>query len=463
MPPHDKVDGAAIPQTGVGRRTASLRRMTALLKSHALMAYAARAVAMAASFGLSIAVARTMSTGNAGRFFAVLALVNGAATIGRFGLDNLALREVSVGNVGGARALRLTLLPSSAFSALSAVVAALLSTIFIGPLTVEQRTVVLVAAALTVPASALAVLSGAIHRAQGRIGTGTFAELGSTPILAIAGLLALFWPHHLLDVPQAWSIYCISAWLTAIWSMAALHRAHEPQMANGAEQAGGQPSLGQRAFLRHNWRSLVSFMATSLSFYLLTWAPVLILGAFGSADQTAYYNVAARVAAFVGIVPSIQASYLSPVFARLYATRQLSELGRLASAASLKAGLVGLVVILPILIAPDAVLGIFGGRYLDARSSLYALSAAALIQVLLGPLIPLMMTCHLEAPASYLTTLTVVLTFGIGALVSRHGAGALALVTASLNVTYSVACLILLMRLGIKTSVLVPLKGHRDV
>jgi len=203
-------------------------------------------------------------------------------------------------------------------------------------------------------------------------------------------------------------------------------------------------------------------MTTSLSFYLLTWAPVLILGAFGSADQTAYYNVAARVAAFVGMVPSIQASYLSPMFARLYATGQLEELGRLAASASLKAGAVGAAIILPILIAPEAVLGVFGGRYLDARGSLYVLAIAALIQVVLGPLVPLMMTCRLETSASYLTTLTVVLTFGIGALLSSHGASAMAVLTASLNVAYAIVSFILLRRLGIKTSFLLPMKGRRD-
>jgi len=436
--------------------------MTALFKSQALMAYAARAVAMAASFGLSIAVARTMSTENAGRFFAILALVNGAATVGRFGLDNLALREVAVGNFSGARALRLTILPSASFSALSAVGVALLSTFFLGPLTDGQRIAILVTAALTVPASALAVLSGAIHRAQGRVGTGTMAELGSTPILVIAGLVALFWPNHLLSIPHAWTIYCIGAWLTAAWSLVALHRAQEPEPTRGQGYSSHHATETQVAFLRNNRRSLTSFMTTSLSFYLLTWAPVLILGAFGSADQTAYYNVAARVAAFVGIVPSIQASYLSPVFARLYATGQLEELGRLAASASLKAGAVGAAIILPILIAPEAVLGVFGGRYLDARGSLYVLAIAALIQVVLGPLVPLMMTCRLETSASYLTTLTVVLTFGIGALLSSHGASAMAVLTASLNVAYAIVSFILLRGLGIKTSFLLPMKGRRD-
>ena len=436
--------------------------MTALFKSQALMAYAARAVAMAASLGLSIAVARTMSTENAGRFFAILALVNGAATVGRFGLDNLALREVSVGNVNGARALRLTLLPSASFSALSAVGVALLSTIFLGPLTDGQRIATFVAAALTVPASAFAVLSGAIHRAQGRIGTGTMAELGSTPILVIAGVVALFWSNNLLSIPEAWTIYCIGAWLTAAWSLAALHRAQGSETNRDQGSSIPRGTTTQLAFLRHNWRSLVSFMTTSLSFYLLTWAPVLILGAFGSADQTAYYNVAARVAAFVSIVPSIQASYLSPIFARLYATHQLDELGRIASSASLKAGVVATAVILPILFAPEAVLSVFGGSYGTARSALLVLSIAAVAQVLVGPLTPLMMTCRLEAPASYLTTMAVVLSFGVGALLSSRGASAIALVTASLNVAYSIACSILLRRRGIKTSFLLPLKGRSD-
>jgi O-antigen/teichoic acid export membrane protein len=436
---------------------------SALFKSQALVAYVARAVAMAASFGLSIAVARTMSIENAGRFFAVLALVNGAATVGRFGLDNLALREVSVGNVNGARALRFTVLPAAVFSALSSAGVALLGTLFLGPLTGGQRTAILVVAALTVPASALAVLSGAIHRAQGRVGTGTMAELGSTPILVIAGLVALFWRNNLLSIPEAWIIYCIGAWLTAAWSLTALYRAHASEKTRDrGSKTDPAPRQAQLAFLRQNGRSLVSFMTTSLSFYLLTWAPVLILGAFGLADQTAYYNVAARVAAFVSIVPSIQASYLSPVFARLYASRQLDELGRIASSASLKAGLVGAAVILPILFAPRAVLGIFGGSYIDARTALYVLSIAALAQVLFGPLTPLMMTCRLEAPASYLTALAVALSFGVGALVSSHGATAIALVTASLSIAYSVACFILLRRRGIKTSFLLPLKGHGD-
>lgn len=436
--------------------------MTALLKSPALAAYTARAVSMAASFGLSIAVARTMSTENAGRFFAIVALVNGAATVGRFGLDNLALREVSVGNVKGAQALRLAMFPSAVLSAVAAVGVALLSTIFLGPLTDGQRIETLVAAALTVPAAAFAVLNGSILRAQGRIGTGALAELGSTPILVIAGLLACFWPNKLLGLPQAWGIYCLAAWLTAAWSFIALRAANAFEASPDHRDSRADATETQLSFLSHNWRSLMSFMVTSLSFYLLTWAPVLVLGAFGSADQTAYFNVGARVAAFVIIVPAIQASYLSPVFARLYATREIEELGRIASRASLTGGVVGAVIILPVLLAPSAVLSVFGGGYTNASGPLLVLSIAAVVQVVLGPLTPLMMTCRLEKPASYLTTVAVVFSFGMGALVSSHGASAMAILTGTLSVVYSLICFILLRRRGIKTSFLLPLKGVGD-
>lgn len=204
-------------------------------------------------------------------------------------------------------------------------------------------------------------------------------------------------------------------------------------------------------------------MATSLSFYLLAWSPVLVLGAFGTAEQTAYYSVAARVAAFVSVVPSIQSSYLSPGFAKLFGARRIAALGNMAANASAWASGVGALVVLPVLLAPELVLKLFGDGYVGAKPALTILSLTALIQVLIGPVTPLMMTCRLEVYASYLTTLAVVLSFGLGSLASGFGAGVLASAMAVLGIGYSIAGMVILRRRGIRTSFFLPLKGEQRV
>ncbi len=410
------------------RRVVGSRISGILLVSRTVIA---RAVSIAAAAALSVVVARVLGPSQAGVFFVLLATLTGAATLGRFGTDNMALKWVATSSqLAGSRTTGLLWI-CTAFSTLTAVPLFWLVRWMIGshvaPASLSGTA--LVAAASIVPA-ALSVAAGAVLRGAGKVASGTIAELGSTPAIATLALLGYTVFAH-AGLPQVVLAYALGNLLTAAWSLPLAAK----QLTRDASLSRSHPALD---VARGHGRQLSSMMGTSLMFYLLTWSPVLILGAVAPSAEVAYFNVAARLAAFITLIPSIQAAYLTPRFALLHYRGDLEDLNQLVQMSTRRAVLVGGGLAAPILLFPTQALLLFGSDYAPAEGALRVLTLAAVIVVSLGPVNGLLLTCGFEHFASLLNGIS--LTFAVVVMLmvaSNGGAQGVAFVSGGVAMGYA--------------------------
>lgn len=426
----------------------------------------ARAAAMAASLALTVVVARQLDPVAAGAFFVANALVQTAATAGRFGTDNLALKiaagdPVAAGNhVPGL--IRLALLTSTAAGLLLAVVLAVLP--WHGQVPISQVSVVLLGVA--VPAAAASVLSGAVLRGLGHLISGIGYELGVAPAVCCAILLTRHAAGHPATLGGTIVVFAASQLLTALMALwacrarlsAVLTGSAEPGRPVDVRQAdrpvdvsepgrpvgrssGPTPSvpLGVRQVYHEHVRALASMMLTSLLFYLLTWAPVIVLGLVGDPEQAAYYNLAARVSAFITIVPALQVALLTPAFAAHHRHRRIGEITALARRSTRLALVPAVPLAAACTVAPVLVLRVFAGGYQPAAPALVISALGSLLVVAVGPVNAVLLTCGQEEWAGRVNAVLLTVAVMVMLLVApRWGATGVAVVLWGCLLGYSI-------------------------
>ncbi|GAB3800084.1 hypothetical protein GCM10028798_14060 [Humibacter antri] len=430
----------------------SLKRSALASRLGALRAISARVGSLLASFLLTITVARLLDPTGSGVFFLILTSLAVLATFGRLGTDNLALKLTS----GGGAAVRREVLRLFGICIAGGLAAFVISLLVVAVFRLSfpslPFSIALIAASASIP-QALAVLSGAILRGLGRLGAGTMAELGSIPILTLVIVLTTA-AAGTATLTAAVAALTAASWMTAAWSvpaaLGALRRTADRQ-GTVERTAGALPR-----FLRRNALSLFSMMGTSLLFYVLTWAPQYVLSATSGTSSVALYTVAARLAAFISLWPSIQVSYLAPAFARLYHHAEIESLSDLCNRAARQASAVSLLPVLVLTIGADPVLTIlYGARYASAALPLILLAAAGFLVIPFGQVNQLMLLCGLEGRALSLNgvvllawaTLGVLIGYGLG----LTGVCAFALIS---SVAYSALSALLLRKVrGIRSFV----------
>lgn len=374
-----------------------------------------RAASIAASFLLTVLVARLLSIEDAGAFFLIFTSLTIAATFARFGTDNLALKQCGGDTENLQSELRHSatlVLGAGILSALALWgIAGLVGSAELG---VEEPAALLVASAV-IPLS-LGVLGGAILRGRGYLGLGVFAEVGSVPSLTAAALLG-FGFFGTLNLGIALSTYALAAWATLLWVVPAAVRSLIADAPSGERG----PTIGLIQYLRQRISTLSAMMGSSFLFYVLTWMPVFALTFTSSLAEVSYYNVAARLANLVALVPILQIGYLAPSFARLFQMSDISALNALASRSAKQASIV---LVLPILVlvggAHWVVTFLYGPEYAPAATPLAVLSASAFVVVVVGQVNQLMLVCDLERFALVLNVGLVLLWSTAGLLVASN-------------------------------------------
>jgi O-antigen/teichoic acid export membrane protein len=406
--------------------------------------FVARGISIAGSFAFAALVARQLGPHAAGTFFVLFAIFVGGATLGRFGTDNMAIKRMGTRSAENRRLGRRLLQMSAACSLFAAALVTAVSYVLLssGLSGAERVAAAIIFGAAVIPA-AVSVTASAILRAHGRVALGTLAELGSTPLIATVALLV--WSatsgSGLFSTVVAFGLANVATSIWACWVTAADLRV----VGTASEVAA--PVHDEPLDVR----GMASMMVTSLLFYLLTWAPVLALGLLGSRADAAYFNAAARLAAIVTLLPSIQVTYLAPRFAEHYRRGETGLLNALAQTTTRRATALGAVLGAVLVAFPAQALGIYGGEYAPATSSLVALTVAAVVVVALGPVNALMLIAGLEHWASVLNVATLagamLALVIVGPLAGAFGAS---LVMAVVTIAYSVtACVLLRVRVNI--------------
>ncbi|MDQ0374227.1 lipopolysaccharide biosynthesis protein [Cellulomonas humilata] len=404
--------------------------------SPTVRALLARAASIVASFALTIAVARNLTVPAAGSFFVVYTVGAVAATLGRFGVDNLAIKLL-----GGTGPVRGELRQGWKVVTIAGLAAGLLLGVALEFLDVDGLDgTAVVWAAVAVPPQALAVVAGSILRGQGRMVSGVLAELGSVPILSTVLVVAATAGPG-LTLTRAIVAFAVAALITATWSVALAVRSTR-------ERPNGPAGDGLREFVRRRGATLSSMMGTSLVFYAVAWAPVLVLTVAGRPDSVAWVSVATRLANFVTLVPAIQVSYLTPRFSELYHSGRLDDLNHLTRRSTAQAlALVVLPSLVLIVAAAPLISLLYGPGFEPAADMLRILAVGALVVVALGQVNPLMLLCDLEHRALVLSMAIASVWLTLGLWLALHS-GALATVAlaAVLGAVYSLAAAVILQR-----------------
>lgn len=355
---------------------------------------------MAGTFIQVVVISRALRLEDAGTVFLLFTLMNLAATMGRFGTDNLVLRRIAGGHPGHAREarwLQATCLMASSLS--GALMSGLLwsgalqfPAAAIGP--IEAMIV-----GLMTVFYALGVFSGAVLRGSGRLVAGIMAELGVAPWLTVVFVVILSVTGKATLVTVLFSLLTAGA-LAATWSLWAA-------WAKIPRQGPLEWDEGV-VFVREHLSSLMRLMGTSVLFLALVWIPQLGLGLIGTASQVAQYTAASRIASFIAIFPGIQTSYLGPKFAALAYAGKLAELSRSCGGAAVTSMLVAVPLLVTVSAAPNSILNLFGSGYAESAAPVLILSIGAYLTLALGQVNTVMVTANLERAALRLNLMLLV-------------------------------------------------------
>lgn len=420
--------------------------------SGAVRTIGARGGSILATFLLSAGAARFLGPELAGAFFLIYAIVALFATAGRLGADNLALRLMG----GDSRNPRTDIVRLLGLASVGGTAAFIVGAIMIH-LVVGDRIGLGMAiiVATCILAQAMAVVAGTVMRGMGMLASGVFAELGSLPavatvIIVSVGLVA---PEN-VTLSTALVAMTIAAWATMAWSVPlALGMARTKLR----DQEEAPSRVGQ--FLRIHRKRLASMMGTSVLAYGMVWAPVFVLSLGDDLTQVSYYSVAIRLANIVGLLPTIQISYLAPEFARRFYANNLAGLNALAGRSAFQVGAITAapLVILVAFAAPIMTL-VFGAEFAPAAPIMVILSVGVFLVMLLGQVNQLMLLCGLEGTALVLSFSGLAIWATIGTwLTMQTGAVGTAWLGAAVSVSYAATAAFALKRKrGIESYVRIP-------
>lgn len=346
---------------------------------------------------LAILVARYLGADQAGHFYTALPIVMMAAYLARLGLDQLAMREVAAARAIG-EPIRQFVVSIAGLILMTAFICALLVALAGQPLAYYYLQPDL---AWMLPVLALAVLSIALFNLAGQALRGAHAIWLSSFVLfsghnlfnlMILAVLAFGLTHLLPPLQGVVAAYVLGAILTAVLGL---------YWANRASVADGEPKD------RQDWGGLIRAGQPLLLYGLGTmsfqWTDTLVLAAVRPSHDVAVYNSAMKVAQSVGFVLLAVVSAAGPRFAALYRAQRMEELQRAYTRATLLTFAMALPIVLLLVLAGEAVMGLFGDDFRSGSLPLVILAVGQLFAALAGPVGQLLIAAKLEIRLRNLT------------------------------------------------------------
>ncbi len=160
-----------------------------------------------------------------------------------------------------------------------------------------------------------------------------------------------------------------------------LHRKVTRLPAQGAEEHTKGHTIGFREIMRVAWPLTV----TNLTLFVLTQAPLWILGAFRPPEEVAIYGAASRAVMLVAMPLSVANSVLPPLIAEMYPQGRTRELERTLRTTATVAGIPAFLALAAFVLFGGPILGLmFGDYYREGALILALLSIAQLVNVWTG-------------------------------------------------------------------------------
>ncbi|MGB5951812.1 MAG: hypothetical protein WBG57_04755 [Ornithinimicrobium sp.] len=200
-----------------------------------------------------------------------------------------------------------------------------------------------------------------------------------------------------------------------------------------------------RVLWSRDWRFFVLSTASAASQYVEVW----LAGALLIAADSSYFSASHRLASLLVVPLASLQVVTSPVISRLWNRRELVNLQSLARTAASAATVVTLLLTIPILVAPDQVMGlIFGSAFAQAGIVLLAVSVGMLGNVVSGLCgAVLSMTGH-EGASAAVTVASFVLRVSLGLWAgSQYGLIGLAISFSAITVMHNLTLALMAVRL----------------
>ena len=224
-------------------------------------------------------------------------------------------------------------------------------------------------------ASSRSRLFAASLQAMKRPAAANFPQSVLLPLLAMTGLMLVYWLGLPVGAVEMACIYVAVSYLVYFW-IAKLHGRANPV---ASEEAG--------AFREsEHWRRFSNQMfLLGLTGLVLSRFDLLLLGVYLSAEEVGVYNVCARLAEVCSFALVVSNTWVGPMISRHYHQQEHAKLqhlltysGRLVAALTSVAAL-GVVLLGPLL------LGWYGPNFQDGYVALIVLSVGQMLNALFGP------------------------------------------------------------------------------
>lgn len=356
--------------------------------SGALLAFLMRGAGAGLAFAFNVVLARLLGAEGAGLYFLALSATTIGAVVARMGLDNTLLRFIASsasqgdwGRVKGVHALgmKVALFASVLVSAATFVLAPLVSANVFGK---PALTEVIRWMSLGVISFSFMMLLAESLKGLKRIRN---SMLVSGVIYPLVGLL-LIWPMvRLFGLVGASVTYVLATGLAALAGWVFWRNALRPH--------GGVLTPFPSDELFSSSRPL--WLMALINQAVLPWAPLLLLGVWGTTEESGIFGAATRVAMLVTFFLVSVNTILAPKFAELYARGDIATLGQLASRFALIITVLASPLLFLLVFKGDWVMGLFGEGFERGGAVLAILALGQAVNTLTGPVgYLLMMSGH---------------------------------------------------------------------
>ncbi len=340
------------------------------------------------SFLVSLLLAKLIGAAGLGLFFLSVTSVEICSTISRLGLENAALKFISIANASGERGTVATAYRKCVgIAALSAVVmvlpaSAILSWSPIGASNhAEFVSLVPFLMVALIPVTVLPVQTDSF-KAIGLPGTAVFTQT----VLPQSALL-------LLSLLLAWQGIATPLSITASYAAAFFVAMFLAFLRWGSivKDVWRKANFSTSGLLR---TSLPILIVTGLNL-VMAWTDTLVLGILSNTDQVGIYGVTLRISATATLVLIAINSVVAPQFAALHSSGRHAELEVLARRSSFWTLVIASPLLLTFMYFPGEILGLFGEQFVAGIWTLRLLALAQLVNVSTGQLTSLLiMTGH---------------------------------------------------------------------
>ncbi len=417
-----------------GRRDRHFRELV----RGASLAFVMKVSGAALAFLFNWLLARTLGAEGTGLFFLALTVGTIASVCGRMGMENTLLRFVAAGaaqadwgRVKGVhrKGVMIALGAGTLATILMLLLAPVLAeVVFQDPLLTRPTQLM----ALSVVPSTLMVLYGESLKGLKRMLAGSFVQQSQGAGLFGLACLGVVLLGREASVGAVVGVYAGATAVMAALGLVLWHQA-TPQL------RGIAGYFDTRQLLQ---TSLPLFWVAALHL-LMNWVGTFALGIWATSADVGLFNVAYRIALLPTFVLFATNSIAAPKFAALYEQEDYKGLAATLHHSTRMMILAALPLLLPCLVAPGWIMGLFGPEFSGGRWVLLVLVIGQFINVATGSVTKLLMMTGHERSVRDIITVTAVLNVVLNVvLVPRYGvlgaalASAICLVTQNVQASY---------------------------